>query len=205
MSPGRRYRAGFKPVSRRSPRLCGRRLPHRYGSVTRHRSARVRVPPLTSTTKEPAFPPASSPTPKALQAIAPAWPRNEAYPGSTSQNDLRTPKAVRRIPSGSGSLSESESNNAATRCRYRFRPRHRRHGTRARRSASQPLGLTHALTAPSRIAPVLPTRCFGASSHAASGHAPILFIPPILSAAAGHRDGMPRPGPVDSLRSQSRR
>ena len=46
-------------------------------------SARVRVrvrvpPPRKSKTKEPAFPPASSPTPEALQPIAPGWPRNEA-------------------------------------------------------------------------------------------------------------------------------
>ncbi len=160
-------------------------------------------PPRRPTAKEPTFPPALSPTPAASHPIAPGWPRNEAHPGSTSQNDPRTPKAVRRISSASGSLSKSGSNNAATRCRYRFRPRHRCHGTRATRRADQLQRLTDALTAPSRNAPVLPTRCFGPSSHAASEPASILFILPILS-AAGHGDETPHPNPVDSLCSQSR-
>jgi hypothetical protein len=52
---------------------------------------------------------------------------------------------------------------------------------------------------------VLPTRRSGSSSHAASGPASILFIPPILSAATSHRDGMPPSGPVDYQRSRPNR
>ena len=165
---------------------------------------RVRVPPSETHGAGTRIPGRPLPNAEGVAADSPGLAEERGPPGVHIPNDPRSPKAVRRFRSGSGSLSESESNNPATRCRYRFRPRHRRHGTRARRSASQPLGLTHALTAPSRNAPVLPTRRFGSSSHAASGLASTLFILPILS-AAGHGDETPHPNPVDSLRSQSRR
>ena len=153
-------------------------------------SARVRVRVPHSETHGEGTRISSHPLPNAegVAADSPGSAEERGPPGVRFPNDPRTPKAVRRIPSVSGSLSESGSNIAAAQFR------HRHHGTRASRSANQLLGLRHDITAPSRIAPVLPTRCFGPSPHAASAIAFILSIQPILYSAASIRGTGARQG-----------
>ncbi len=140
-----------------------------------------------------------------VAADSPGLAEERGLPGVQVPNDPRTLKAVRRIPAPSGSVLRSGSNDGATRRQYRFRPRHRRHGTKPTRSAKQLVAPTHDITPPSRIAAGFLTRCFRSGSHAASGPASILFIPPIPSAATSHRDGMPPSNPRDSQLSRPRR